>query len=82
MLRTTTRFSNYLYDSNGSLEYSDLIKGQLPSNITIYAAKADYTKPLGAGSRFEAGWKSAFTKRTTKRRTPTPWKMLRPLITT
>jgi len=55
-------FKNYLYDSNGSLEYSDLINGKLPSNITIYAAKADYTKPLGAGSRFEAGWKSAFTK--------------------
>lgn len=55
-------FKNYLYNSSRSLEYSDLIQGQLPSNITIYAAKADYTKPLGAGSRFEAGWKSAFTK--------------------
>ncbi len=55
-------FKNYLYDSNGSLTYSDLINGSLPSSIAIYAAKADYTKPLKGNSKFEAGWKSAFTK--------------------
>lgn len=33
---------------------------QLPSDIQIYSAKADYTLPLGPGARFEAGLKSSW----------------------
>lgn len=36
--------------------------GGLPSDITIYAAKADYTKPFANGLKMEAGFKSAFTE--------------------
>lgn len=55
-------FQNFFYDPNGSLTYADSINGRLPSNITIYAGKADYTKPFANGLKLEAGWKSAYTK--------------------
>ncbi len=55
-------FKNYIYGGDGMLQYSDRVNGLLPSDIIIYAAKADYTKPLKSGAKFEAGWKSAFTQ--------------------
>jgi len=55
-------FQNFIYDSSGTLGYADTIQGRLPSYITIYAAKADYTKPFAHGLKMEAGLKSAFTQ--------------------
>lgn len=55
-------FKNFLYDAEGTLFFEDQINGDLPSSINIYAAKADYTKPLPSGARFEAGLKTAFTE--------------------
>lgn len=55
-------FKNFIYDQQDKLSYADIINGDIPSDIAIYAAKADYTKPLGTTSKFEAGLKTAFTK--------------------
>jgi len=55
-------FKNFIYDRQDKLSYADIINGDIPSDIAIYAAKADYTKPLGITSKFEAGLKTAFTK--------------------
>lgn len=55
-------FQNFIFDSFGALGYADTIQGRLPSDITIYAAKADYTKPFANGLKMEAGLKSAFTQ--------------------
>ncbi len=55
-------FKNFLYDNEENLTFEDQINGGLPSTIDIYAAKTDYTKPFGDGSKFEAGLKVAFTK--------------------
>ncbi|MGB1033314.1 MAG: outer membrane beta-barrel family protein, partial [Flavobacteriales bacterium] len=54
-------FKNFIYNNNNVLTYSDQINGDLPSEINIYAAKADYYKPLPKG-KFEAGAKVAFTE--------------------
>lgn len=37
-----------------------ILLGDLPQNITIYSGKADYTKPLKKGAKFEAGLKTSF----------------------
>jgi hypothetical protein len=55
-------FKNFIYDPQDKLSYADIINGDIPSDIAIYAAKADYTKPLSTTSKFEAGLKTAFTK--------------------
>ncbi len=55
-------FKNFQYDPNDVLTYSDQINGEIPSEISIYAAKTDYSKPLKNGSVFSAGLKSAFTQ--------------------
>jgi hypothetical protein len=55
-------FNNFIYDNANVLTYDDIINGEIPSEISIYAAKVDYTKPLNATSKFEAGIKSAFTQ--------------------
>ncbi len=55
-------FQNSQYDSNQSLTYSDQINGEIPSEISIYAIKSDYSKPFKDGSNFSTGLKSAFTQ--------------------
>ncbi|NSL90983.1 TonB-dependent receptor [Chitinophaga sp. Mgbs1] len=55
-------FSNQNFKSDGQLRSSDLLTGQLPSNIKIYAGKADYTHPLNDGWQLEAGAKTSYTK--------------------
>lgn len=37
-----------------------ILLGDLPQNITIYSGKADYSKPLKKGAKFEAGVKTSF----------------------
>ena len=55
-------FKNFQYDTEGVLINENQINGEIPSEINIFAAKTDYTKPLKNDSRFEAGLKSALTK--------------------
>ena len=55
-------FKNYIYNTEDVLIFQDLIGGDLPSNIGIFAAKSDYSKSFKDESKFEAGLKTAFTK--------------------
>ncbi len=55
-------FKNYQYNNENLLIYEDQINGEIPSEINIYAIKADFIKPLKSASRFESGVKSAFTQ--------------------
>ncbi|NOQ72826.1 MAG: outer membrane beta-barrel protein [Crocinitomix sp.] len=55
-------FKNFQYNAEDVLTYEDQINGEIPSKISIYAVKTDYTKPFIDGSNFEAGLKSAFTQ--------------------
>ncbi|MEO6916145.1 MAG: TonB-dependent receptor [Chitinophagaceae bacterium] len=41
---------------------ADTLLGSLPQDIKIYSAKADYTKMLTKGGRFEAGLKASYVK--------------------
>ncbi len=51
------------YDNAGNLTKTpDTLNGTLPQDITIYSAKADYTKPLKKGAKFEAGIKTSYVK--------------------
>jgi iron complex outermembrane receptor protein len=55
--------TNRFYDNAGNKKANDeLLLGNLPSDIDIYTAKVDYTHPMKAGSRFEAGWKSSYVE--------------------
>ena len=52
---------NFNYEPGGVLLGDPyLLRGFLPSDITIYSGKADYVKPLKEGAKFEAGVKSSF----------------------
>lgn len=55
-------FKNYIYNPENIKAYEDQIDGEIPSVISIYAAKADYSKPINATTKLEVGIKSAFTK--------------------
>lgn len=57
----TQLFKNFLFDGNNQLNFEDQINGDLPSGIEIYTAKSDFTKIINKDSRFEAGYKFAFT---------------------
>ncbi len=50
--------SNF-YSSEGDLTGSSTILNQTPSTVNIYAAKTDYTLPLGGKVEFDAGLKSS-----------------------
>ena len=55
-------FKNFQYSPGEILVGQNQIDGEIPSEINIYAAKTDYTKPLKGDSKFEAGLKTAYTK--------------------
>lgn len=55
-------FKNYQYNENEILVYEDQINGEIPSEISIYALKSDYTKTLKGKSKFDAGLKTVMTK--------------------
>jgi iron complex outermembrane receptor protein len=55
--------TNRFYDNAGNKKANDeLLLGNLPSDIDIYTAKVDFTHPMKAGSRFEAGLKSSYVE--------------------
>ncbi len=53
-------FLNSTYLAGGSLKSSQQITAQLPSHISIYAAKVDYTQSLPGKAKMEAGLKSSY----------------------
>lgn len=59
--RTRQTSDNYTYLPDNSISGNPfLLKGNLPSEITIYSGKADYVHPLTKESKIEAGVKSSF----------------------
>jgi outer membrane receptor protein involved in Fe transport len=54
---------NAYYDAGGTpLMKADTLLGNLPQDIHIYTAKADYVHPLAKGAKLEAGIKTSFVK--------------------
>jgi hypothetical protein len=54
-------FANQNYSSAGIFTAQDVLTGQLPSEIRIYAAKTDYSQALSGGWKVEAGLKTSYT---------------------
>jgi len=63
-LSRSRQFSdNYTFTNQGQqLSDSFLLRGNLPSDIKIYSAKADYVHPLSKESKIEAGLKSSYVE--------------------
>jgi iron complex outermembrane recepter protein len=55
-------FYNSSYTPQWALKTSDNLLGELPSDIKIYSAKADYSHPLKKGAKIESGVKSSFVE--------------------
>lgn len=55
--RTNQRFRNYVYQPDATLSSSDELVGRLPSKISIYSFKTDYSHPLKKDGLLEAGYK-------------------------
>lgn len=53
---------NYSYLPDQTLKTQDVLNGVLPSDIRIYTAKADYTKPFKNNWKMDAGLKTGYTK--------------------
>ncbi|MES2108189.1 MAG: outer membrane beta-barrel protein [Bacteroidota bacterium] len=53
-------YTNNSYLPDGTLYYRDILTGNLPSHINIYAATTDYTHPFANGIQFSAGLKSSY----------------------
>ncbi|MDQ0967727.1 ferric enterobactin receptor [Flavobacterium sp. W4I14] len=60
--QTDQTYYNFSYLPSGALKYQDILTGNLPSNIDIYTAKADYSHPLENKWKLDAGVKTAYTK--------------------
>lgn len=57
------RVENAYFDANGNPVLTpDVLLGNLPQNIKIYSAKADYVHPLKKGAKIEAGLKTSFVR--------------------
>ena len=54
-------YTNTSYFPDGTLYYQDILTGNVPSQIRIYAAKADYSHPFANGIQFSTGFKSSYT---------------------
>ena len=56
----TQPFNSTVYLPDGGISNSNQLVGNLPSVISIYSAKADYTHPLKNGIKIETGLKTSF----------------------
>lgn len=56
------RFDNKSFTPVWALKSSDVLLGELPSDIKIYSAKIDYAQPLKKGAKFETGVKTSFVQ--------------------
>jgi hypothetical protein len=57
--------SNDQYYENtltGAGSYTDGVRGNLPSTLRIFSAKADYSQPLNKTLKLETGWKTSYVK--------------------
>ena len=54
------KFYNQAFGSNGSPKWQDVLTGNLPSKISIYSAKADYSLPLSGGGKISTGAKVSY----------------------
>ncbi len=55
-------FYNTSYTPEWLLKSSDILLGELPSDIKIYSAKIDYAHPLKKGAKIESGVKTSFVE--------------------
>lgn len=60
--RTQQRFRNYIYQSDNTLSNSDELIGKLPSKISIYSLKTDYTHPFKTEGLIEGGYKISYSE--------------------
>jgi outer membrane receptor protein involved in Fe transport len=60
--RAEQLYKNFTYNADQVLVRQDDVIGDLPSELNIYAIKADYAQPLGKKGRFEAGAKSSLIR--------------------
>ena len=60
--KTTQLYKNDVYLPNNTNIYKDEQEGYLPSSITIYAFKSDYTHPFKKELKFDAGIKTSYTQ--------------------
>lgn len=54
-----TNDQNFQNIRTGAVSYSQGSRGDIPSSLKIFSAKADYTLQLGKNAKFEAGLKSS-----------------------
>ena len=55
--------NNYTFHQPGyQIADSFLLRGFLPSDISIYSARIDYAHPIKGGAKFEAGVKSSYVR--------------------
>lgn len=59
---STQPLTSSYYDNMGNFQRSDVLNGNLPTDIKIYSGKIDYSLPLKKGAKFEAGIKSSYVK--------------------
>ena len=59
-------FNNTTFEPNWIKKYDEQLKGVLPTTISIYSAKMDYTLPLKKNARLEMGWKSSYVQTVNK----------------
>ena len=53
-------FNNGTFNPDWTKKYTDELAGDLPSDIKIYSAKADYSQPLKKGLKMDAGVKFSY----------------------
>jgi hypothetical protein len=54
------QFYNQAFAANGAKKWQDQLTGDLPSRISIYSAKTDYSLPLAGGGKVSAGAKVSY----------------------
>ncbi len=54
--------SSYFDNVGNTVQPTDVLNGNLPTDIKIYSGKIDYTLPLKHGAKFEAGFKTSYVK--------------------
>lgn len=60
--RTDQRFRNFIYQPDNTLSNSDELVGRLPSKISIYSFKTDYTHPFKTEGLIEGGYKISYSE--------------------
>lgn len=59
---TAQLFHTYFYDFENILSGTDYLRGDIGGFLNLYSLKADYTQPLGALGKLEAGLKASYVK--------------------